>query len=224
MYMDIKISASILNADVNRLEQEIASVSDSVDWIHVDVMDNHFVPNLSFGTNVLESLSKKKIKPLDVHLMIENPDKWAPEFVAAGADSVTFHYEAAEDSTKLIKEIHALKSRVGLAIKPNTPLADVKEFLDDIDVLLVMTVEPGFGGQAFMIKMLEKVREARSIANDKNLKMWIQVDGGIGLQTIEQAAQAGADFIVVGSAAFSTADPGKAMQDLRKLAVKSLSI
>ena len=224
MYMDIKISASILNADVNRLEQEIASVSDSVDWIHVDVMDNHFVPNLSFGTNVLESLAKKKIKPLDVHLMIENPDKWAPDFVAAGADSVTFHYEAVENPTKLIKEIHALKSRVGLAIKPNTPLADVKEFLSDIDVLLVMTVEPGFGGQAFMNKMLDKVREARSIANDKKLKMWIQVDGGIGLQTIEQAAQAGADFIVVGSAAFSTADPGKAMQDLRKLAVKSLSI
>jgi ribulose-phosphate 3-epimerase len=222
--MDIKISASILNADVNRLEQEIASVSDSVDWIHVDVMDNHFVPNLSFGTNVLESLAKKKIKPLDVHLMIENPDKWAPDFVAAGADSVTFHYEAVENPTKLIKEIHALKSRVGLAIKPNTPLADVKEFLSDIDVLLVMTVEPGFGGQAFMNKMLDKVREARSITNDKNLKMWIQVDGGIGLQTIEQAAQAGADFIVVGSAAFSTADPGKSMQDLRKLAVKSLSI
>lgn len=224
MYMDIKISASILNADVNRLEQEIASVSDSVDWIHVDVMDNHFVPNLSFGTNVLESLAKKKIKPLDVHLMIENPDRWAPDFVAAGADSVTFHYEAAENPTKLIKEIHALKSRVGLAIKPNTPLADVKEFLSDIDVLLVMTVEPGFGGQAFMNNMLDKVREARSITNDKNLKMWIQVDGGIGLRTIEQAAQAGADFIVVGSAAFSTADPGKAMQDLRKLAVKSLSI
>jgi len=222
--MDIKISASILNADVNRLEQEVASVSDSVDWIHVDVMDNHFVPNLSFGTNVLESLAKKKIKPLDVHLMIENPDKWAPDFVAAGADSVTFHYEAAENPTKLIKEIHALKSRVGLAIKPNTPLADVKEFLSDIDVLLVMTVEPGFGGQAFMNKMLDKVREARSIANDKKLKMWIQVDGGIGLQTIEQAAQAGADFIVVGSAAFATADPGKAMQDLRKLAAKSLSI
>ena len=222
--MDIKISASILNADVNRLEQEIASVSDSVDWIHVDVMDNHFVPNLSFGTNVLESLAKKKIKPLDVHLMIENPDKWALDFVAAGADSVTFHYEAAEDPTKLIKEIHALKSRVGLAIKPNTSLADVKESLSDIDVLLVMTVEPGFGGQAFMNKMLDKVREARSITNDKNLKMWIQVDGGIGLQTIEQAAQAGADFIVVGSAAFSTVDPGKAMQDLRELAVKSLSI
>jgi ribulose-phosphate 3-epimerase len=218
--MDIKIAASILNADANNLEKEISSVSDSADWIHVDVMDNHFVPNLSFGINVLESLAQKKQKPLDAHLMIENPDHWAPEFVDAGADSVTFHYEAAKDSHKLIKEIHAMKSRVGLAIKPKTPLSDVKEFLSDIDVLLVMTVEPGFGGQSFMTEMLEKVKEARSIVNNEKLKMWVQVDGGVGTKTIEEASRAGADFLVVGSAAFSAQDPGKAMKELRELAIK----
>jgi len=218
--MDIKIAASILNADANNLEKEISSVSDSADWIHVDVMDNHFVPNLSFGINVLESLAQKKQKPLDAHLMIENPDHWAPEFVDAGADSVTFHYEAAKDSHKLIKEIHAMKSRVGLAIKPKTPLSDVKEFLSDIDVLLVMTVEPGFGGQSFMTEMLEKVKEARSIINNEKLKMWVQVDGGVGTKTIEEASRAGADFLVVGSAAFSSQDPGKTMKELRELAIK----
>lgn len=221
--MDVKIAASVLNADINNLESEIIKVSKSADWIHVDVMDNHFVPNLSFGTNVLESLAKKKIKPLDAHLMIENPDKWAPMFVEAGADSVTFHYEAAKDSAKLIKEIHAMKARVGLAIKPLTPLSDVKEFLSDIDVLLVMTVEPGFGGQSFMTEMLDKVREARSIVNSQKLSMWIQVDGGVGLKTIETATRAGADFLVVGSAAFAAKDPGVAMEELRRLAIEGAS-
>ena len=218
--MEVKIAASILNADANKLEEEIKSVSISADWIHVDIMDNHFVPNLSFGLNVLDSLSKKRVRPLDAHLMIENPDKWAPQYVEAGADSVTFHYEAAKDSSRLIKELHAMKSRVGLAIKPKTPLSDVKEFLNDIDVLLVMTVEPGFGGQSFMNDMLDKVRQARSIINSEKLKLWVQVDGGIGYKTIEDSARAGADFLVVGSAAFSAADPSFAMKELRELAMK----
>ena len=218
--MEVKIAASILNADANKLEEEIKSVSASADWIHVDIMDNHFVPNLSFGLNVLNSLSKKRVRPLDIHLMIENPDKWAPQYVEAGADSVTFHYEAAKDSARLIRELHAMKSRVGLAIKPKTPLSDVKEFLSDIDVLLVMTVEPGFGGQSFMNDMLDKVRQARSIINSEKLKLWVQVDGGIGYKTIEDSARAGADFLVVGSAAFSAADPSFAMKELRELAMK----
>ena len=218
--MEVKIAASILNADANKLEEEIKSVSASADWIHVDIMDNHFVPNLSFGLNVLHSLSKNRVRPLDAHLMIENPEKWAPQYVEAGADSVTFHYEAAKDSSRLIKELHAMKSRVGLAIKPKTPLSDVKEFLNDIDVLLVMTVEPGFGGQSFMNDMLDKVRQARTIINSEKLKLWIQVDGGIGYKTIEDSARAGADFLVVGSAAFSAADPSFAMKELRELAMK----
>jgi ribulose-phosphate 3-epimerase len=218
--MSVKIAASILNADANQLEEEIKSVSESADWIHVDIMDNHFVPNLSFGISVLESLATKKVKPLDAHLMIENPDLWAPKFVEAGADSVTFHIEAAKDPSKLINEIHAMNARVGIAIKPNTKLDEVKEFLDDIDVLLVMTVEPGFGGQSFMFDMLDKVKEARSIVSKNQLEMWIQVDGGVGYKSIEQASNAGADFLVVGSAAFAAEDPGKAMRELKDLAIK----
>jgi len=218
--MSVKIAASILNADANQLEEEIKSVSESADWIHVDIMDNHFVPNLSFGVSVLESLATKKVKPLDAHLMIENPDLWAPKFVEAGADSVTFHIEAAKDPSKLINEIHAMNARVGIAIKPNTKLDEVKEFLRDIDVLLVMTVEPGFGGQSFMFDMLDKVKEARSIVSKNQLEMWIQVDGGVGYKSIEQASNAGADFLVVGSAAFAAEDPGKAMRELKDLAIK----
>jgi ribulose-phosphate 3-epimerase len=218
--MSVKIAASILNADANQLEEEIKSVSESADWIHVDIMDNHFVPNLSFGISVLESLATKKVKPLDAHLMIENPDLWAPKFVEAGADSVTFHIEAAKDPSKLINEIHAMNARVGIAIKPNTKLDEVKEFLRDIDVLLVMTVEPGFGGQSFMFDMLDKVKEARSIVSKNQLEMWIQVDGGVGYKSIEQASNAGADFLVVGSAAFAAEDPGKAMRELKDLAIK----
>lgn len=218
--MSVKIAASILNADANQLEEEIKSVSESADWIHVDIMDNHFVPNLSFGISVLESLATKKVKPLDAHLMIENPDLWAPKFVEAGADSVTFHIEAAKDPSKLIDEIHAMNARVGIAIKPNTKLDEVKEFLRDIDVLLVMTVEPGFGGQSFMFDMLDKVKEARSIVSKNQLEMWIQVDGGVGYKSIEQASNAGADFLVVGSAAFAAEDPGKAMRELKDLAIK----
>lgn len=219
--MDIKIAASILNADPINLENEILNVKESIDWIHFDVMDNHFVPNLSFGKSLLEALSKKRIKPLDAHLMIENPDKWALDFADAGADSVTFHLEAAQNPTKIINEIHKLNKRVGVAIKPNTSFDQVKELLPSIDVLLVMTVEPGFGGQKFMDDMLQKVQLARKEITKSNLDVWIQVDGGVGFQTIEKATKAGADFLVVGSAAFAASEPDKAMFELRQLAVNS---
>lgn len=217
--MDIKIAASILNADPINLENEILNVQDSIDWIHFDVMDNHFVPNLSFGKSILESLSKKRLKPLDAHLMIENPDKWACDFADAGADSITFHLEAAKDPARIIKDIHGLNKRVGVAIKPKTSFEQVKELLPSIDVLLVMTVEPGFGGQKFMDDMLQKVELARKEISKNKLDLWIQVDGGVGYQTIEKATKAGADFLVVGSAAFATTDPEKAMMELRKLAI-----
>ena len=217
--MDIKIAASILNADPINLEKEILDVKDSIDWIHFDVMDNHFVPNLSFGKSLLESLSKKRIKPLDAHLMIEDPDRWACDFADAGADSITFHLEAAKEPTKIIKDIHNLNKKVGVAIKPKTSFEQVKELLPQIDVLLVMTVEPGFGGQKFMDDMLQKVEQARKEITKNKLDVWIQVDGGIGFETIEKATKAGADFLVVGSAAFATKDPEKAMTELRNLAV-----
>jgi len=219
--MDIKIAASILNADPINLEKEILNVKESIDWIHFDVMDNHFVPNLSFGKSLLEALSKKRIKPLDAHLMIDNPDKWACDFADAGADSITFHLEAAQDPTKIIKDIHKLNKKVGVAIKPKTTYEQVKELLPSIDVLLVMTVEPGFGGQKFMDDMLQKVEQARKDINKSKLDVWIQVDGGVGYQTIEKATKAGADFLVVGSAAFAVSDPEKAMMELRNLAISS---
>lgn len=217
--MDIKIAASILNADPINLEKEILDVKDSIDWIHFDVMDNHFVPNLSFGKSLLESLSKKRIKPLDAHLMIEDPDRWACDFADAGADSITFHLEAAKEPTKIIKDIHNLNKKVGVAIKPKTSFEQVKELLPQIDVLLVMTVEPGFGGQKFMDDMLQKVEQARKEITKNKLDVWLQVDGGVGFETIEKATKAGADFLVVGSAAFATKEPEKAMTELRNLAV-----
>lgn len=217
--MDIKIAASILNADPINLEKEILDVKDSIDWIHFDVMDNHFVPNLSFGKSLLESLSKKRIKPLDAHLMIEDPDRWACDFADAGADSITFHLEAAKEPTKIIKDIHNLNKKVGVAIKPKTSFEQVKELLPQIDVLLVMTVEPGFGGQKFMDDMLQKVEQARKEITKNKLDVWLQVDGGVGFETIEKATKAGADFLVVGSAAFATKEPEKAMTELRNLAL-----
>jgi ribulose-phosphate 3-epimerase len=217
--MDIKIAASILNADPINLEKEILDVKDSIDWIHFDVMDNHFVPNLSFGKSLLESLSKKRIKPLDAHLMIEDPDRWACDFADAGADSITFHLEAAKEPTKIIKDIHNLNKKVGVAIKPKTSFDQVKELLPQIDVLLVMTVEPGFGGQKFMDDMLQKVEQARKEITKNKLDVWLQVDGGVGYETIEKATKAGADFLVVGSAAFATKEPEKAMTELRNLAI-----
>jgi len=219
--MDIKIAASILNADPINLEKEILEVKDSIDWIHFDVMDNHFVPNLSFGKSLLESLSKKRIKPLDAHLMIEDPDRWACDFADAGADSITFHLEAAKEPTKIIKDIHNLNKKVGVAIKPKTSFEQVKELLPQIDVLLVMTVEPGFGGQKFMDDMLQKVEQARKEITKNKLDVWLQVDGGVGFETIEKATKAGADFLVVGSAAFATKEPEKAMTELRNLAIKA---
>lgn len=219
--MDIKIAASILNADPINLEKEILDVKDSIDWIHFDVMDNHFVPNLSFGKSLLESLSKKRIKPLDAHLMIEDPDRWACDFADAGADSITFHLEAAKEPTKIIKDIHNLNKKVGVAIKPKTSFEQVKELLPQIDVLLVMTVEPGFGGQKFMDDMLQKVEQARKEITKNKLDVWLQVDGGVGFETIEKATKAGADFLVVGSAAFATKEPEKAMTELRNLAIKA---
>ena len=222
--MAIRINPSILSADFVNMERDLGAIS-TADLAHVDVMDNHFVPNLSFGINVLESLAQKKQKPLDAHLMIENPDHWAPKFVEAGADSVTFHYEAAKDSKKLIKELHAMKSRVGLAIKPKTPLSDVKEFLSDIDVLLVMTVEPGFGGQSFMHDQMVKVRSARAhIENMKKEKPLLQIDGGVSLDTIAEAALAGANCFVAGSAVYKAANPAKMVDQLRQLASENFAV
>ncbi|MCG8923577.1 MULTISPECIES: ribulose-phosphate 3-epimerase [Lentzea] len=208
------IAPSILSADFARLADELAAVPTS-DWIHVDVMDNHFVPNLTLGLPVVKSLLKVTDIPIDCHLMIEDPDRWAIGYAEAGAYNVTVHVEAANDPVALAKNLKAAGSKAGLSIKPGTPLEPYVEVLKHYDTLLVMSVEPGFGGQSFMADVLDKVRQARHLVDTGHLKLLVEIDGGINADTIEQAAQAGVDCFVAGSAVYDAADPGKAVEALR---------
>ncbi|GAB2850605.1 ribulose-phosphate 3-epimerase [Lentzea nigeriaca] len=208
------IAPSILSADFARLADELAAVPTS-DWIHVDVMDNHFVPNLTLGLPVVKSLLQVTDIPIDCHLMIEDPDRWAIGYAEAGAYNVTVHVEAADDPVKLAKDLRAAGAKAGLSIKPGTPLEPYVDVLKHYDTLLVMSVEPGFGGQKFMVDVLEKVRTARHLVDTGHLKLLVEIDGGINADTIEQAAQAGVDCFVAGSAVYDAADPGKAVEALR---------
>ncbi|MCR3751060.1 ribulose-phosphate 3-epimerase [Lentzea californiensis] len=208
------IAPSILSADFARLADELAAVPTS-DWIHVDVMDNHFVPNLTLGLPVVKSLLKVTDIPIDCHLMIADPDRWAIGYAEAGAYNVTVHVEAASDPVALAKNLRAAGSKAGLSIKPGTPLEPYVEVLKHYDTLLVMSVEPGFGGQSFMADVLDKVRQARHLVDTGHLKLLVEIDGGINADTIEQAAQAGVDCFVAGSAVYDAADPGKAVEALR---------
>ncbi|QUF08232.1 ribulose-phosphate 3-epimerase [Actinosynnema pretiosum subsp. pretiosum] len=211
------IAPSILSADFARLADEAAAVS-GADWLHVDVMDAHFVPNLTLGLPVVKSLRKATDIPLDCHLMIEDPDRWAIGYAEAGAHNVTVHAEAAADPVKLAKDLRAAGSRAGLSIKPGTSLDSVVDVLKHYDTLLVMSVEPGFGGQSFMPEVLDKVRTARNLVDTGHLKLVIEIDGGINADTIAQAAEAGVDCFVAGSAVYDAADPAKALESLRGLA------
>lgn len=212
-----QISPSILSADFARLADEAEAVT-GADWLHVDVMDGHFVPNLTIGEPVVEALGKVTGIPLDCHLMIEDPDRWAPRYVDAGARSVTFHAEAAAAPVRLAREIRALGARASMALKPATPVELYEDLLPELDMLLVMTVEPGFGGQAFLDIMLPKIRRARQLMDKHGLEMWLQVDGGVAASTIEQCAEAGADVFVAGSSVYGTGDPAAAVRGLRRQA------
>jgi ribulose-phosphate 3-epimerase len=208
------IAPSILSADFARLGDEANAVSNA-DWLHVDVMDAHFVPNLTIGLPVVKSLYRASGLPLDCHLMIDDPDRWAPGYAEAGSANVTFHVEAARDAVQTARAIRAAGALAGLSVKPGTPLEPYLELLREFDTLLVMTVEPGFGGQKFMPEVLPKVRLARAHVKSGHLRLFIEVDGGIAPDTIEAAAAAGADVFVAGSAVYGADDPGKAVEALR---------
>ncbi len=208
------ISPSVLNSNLGRLSEEISKVEGVADLIHLDVMDNHFVPNLTFGLPVVASVIAQTSLPADVHLMISDPDRWAPAYGEAGAYSVTFHIEAAKDPVTLCKNIKSTGARSAAALKPGTDLESLDGVLEHLDMILIMTVEPGFGGQSFMHDMMPKVARARELSG---AQMWIEVDGGVSHNTIMECKEAGANVFVAGSCVYANPDPAQVVRDLKAL-------
>jgi ribulose-phosphate 3-epimerase len=213
----MRIAPSILSADFANLEAELRTISGS-DLIHVDVMDGHFVPNLTIGVPVVARLQEITTVPLDVHLMIENPERWAGKYAETGASSVTFHLEAATNPKEAISQIRSSGSKVGIAIKPGTAFEDVSGLVELADMLLIMTVEPGFGGQGLIASVIPKITQARHFIDAHSLEVSLQIDGGVGLANITDLARAGADTFVAGSAVFSELERNDRIGALRLLA------
>ncbi|KSU68194.1 ribulose-phosphate 3-epimerase [Arthrobacter sp. NIO-1057] len=213
-----RINPSILSADFANLASELDRIH-TADAVHVDVMDNHFVPNLTLGLPVVDALQKVSKLPIDVHLMIEDADRWAPEYAQLGVDSVTFHAEAASAPIRLARELRSAGTKAAMALRPATPIEPYVDMLDELDMVLLMTVEPGFGGQKFLDLVLPKIRRARAAIEGSGKPIALQVDGGISRDTIARAAEAGADVFVAGSAVYSAPEPSVEVDVLRNLAL-----
>lgn len=213
MYNDLRITPSILNVDHSILKAEIARIAEDSDLIHLDIMDNLFVPNLTWDFAAAEEIIRNCPIPIDAHLMVNDVDRIALDYARVGAGSVTIHVEASDAPIQTLKEIRKLGARAGLALKPGTDIENYADLLSNIDMLLIMTVEPGFGGQKFMVEMMQKVRRSKELIGDRPI--WIQVDGGVSMETIAIAREAGADTFVAGSAVFNAPDPAEMVRMLR---------
>ena len=215
------IAPSVLAADFTQLARDVEMVNQSAaDWFHLDVMDGRFVPNITFGMMIIDAIKKLATKPLDVHLMIVEPERYIEDFRKAGADIITVHVEACPHLHRTLQQIRATGAKAGVALNPHTPIALVEDILEDADLFCLMSVNPGFGGQKFIYRTLDKIRKLRSMLDERNLDAHIEIDGGVGLQNAEIILQAGADVLVAGSSVFAANDPKKAIHALKNIEFK----
>lgn len=212
------VAPSLLAADFTKLADEIAMVNESrADWLHLDVMDGRFVPNITFGMFIVKAIRQLSTKPLDVHLMIVEPEKYVQEFRDAGADVITVHIEACHHLHRVAQQIRASGAKVGVALNPHTNVAQLEDILEDIDLVCLMSVNPGFGGQKFIYQTLPKIRKLKEMIAERNLGVRIEIDGGVGLQNAEKLLQAGADVLVAGSSIFAAADPADVIEKMKAI-------